>query len=384
MLHRILGALLVVGGLVAVTLGVASATVWRTSPTVTATTSTVAADSSESSATLLTTAPGVLDLVDDTVALTATSPNGGDVVVAVGRTADVAGWVGSDPLVTVDGLTTWDRLSTSASTGAPARASSAAAPDPRGSDMWLQEVEGTGSASLRMSDVPAGTTVLVAGVGDDAELPTLALTWDRTVTTPYLWPLVLVGLVLVVAGAVVLAVGRARVRSRRARAAVRRPSDAPQGATATMTRRELREHADRIQREGGKGKGRRPDPAPERAPVAEAPAETVAIQVPEETRGAADAWRRRWNVPARIPPTGTEDLPDVAPQPVAAPVRTTVPQPPARTRASVRAAQTTAQTPAPQQPTRGAGHAPAPTVVWSPLRPDPQSTPNDTQDGGRA
>ncbi|MGO1932671.1 MAG: hypothetical protein ACTH5E_02050, partial [Cellulosimicrobium funkei] len=108
MLQRIIAALLLVGGLVAVGLGVASATVWRDSDTVVATTAYTG------DGTVLVTAPGVLDLVAEDVTIRATAPGEQQVTLAIGREADVTGWVGEDPHGLVTGLSDWDALATRA------------------------------------------------------------------------------------------------------------------------------------------------------------------------------------------------------------------------------------------------------------------------------
>jgi len=330
--YRIIGLVLVVLGVVSAALGVASATVWRAASTVTAATH-LASDGP----TLVTTGPGVLGLVDDRVAITARADDGGEVVIAVGRAEDVAGWVGDDPVAQVTGMSDWSTLATTTTTGDAPKS----APDPSSSDMWVSSTSGTGEVTLPWTARDGRWAVLVAAVGDDAQAPSLALTWDRQVTTPWLWPLVLVGLVLVVVGLVIVSVGRRRQRERRQSAvlAVARTNvplpPAPAGraaegepspsTTTTLTRRELREHALREaqnqQRRRGRQRGKAADdqagpgaPTGTPAPQPDEPAtSTVAIPVDETAKGAADAWRRRWNVPARIPPVQRPGAP-AAPQ----------------------------------------------------------------------
>ncbi|MGC5167864.1 hypothetical protein [Luteimicrobium sp. DT211] len=314
--YRIIGLALVVLGVVSAALGVASATVWRADSTVTATT-----HLSSDGPTLVTTEPGVLGLVDDRVDITARAANGGDVTIAVGRADDVSGWVGDDPVAQVTGMSDWSTLSTKTVTGkAPTTA-----PDPTDSDMWVSSTSGTGEVTLPWTARPGQWTALVAATGDDARAPTLALTWDREVTTPWLWPLVGVGAILVVVGLVLLSLGRRSTRNRRQEAvlAVARtsvPTPPAAGAvgdepavstTTTLTRRELREHALREAQNQPRRRSRQRGKEAEDAaawagppvPSADEPEpSTVAIPVDETAKGAADAWRRRWNVPARIPP----------------------------------------------------------------------------------
>ncbi|WP_102507709.1 hypothetical protein [Sanguibacter massiliensis] len=254
MLQRVIGAVLVALGVLSAALAVASATVWRPDDVVTA------SSTSGGAATLLVVEPGVLDLVSDEVTVTASRSDGGEVAVALGREADVRGWVGDDAHLAVTGLASWDALATQlvagnttpvepsddgttkpsadasatpsgdattkpsddASTKPSADASATPAasptptpvvgssglvgPDPSGSDMWFASASGAGSASL-----PAGTAVaegrtmlLVASVGDGAPAPVLTLSWQREVSSAWLVPGLVLGSLLALAGAAVL------------------------------------------------------------------------------------------------------------------------------------------------------------------------------------
>ncbi|MFC8731991.1 hypothetical protein ACFT5B_05980 [Luteimicrobium sp. NPDC057192] len=327
--YRIIGLVLAVLGVVSAALGVASATVWRADSTVTATT-----QLPSDGPTLVTTGPGVLGLVDDRVNITASAPDGGDVVIAVGRADDVTGWVGDDPAARVTGMSDWSTLATRTTTGDTPKT----APDPSTSDMWVSSTSGTGKVTLPWAARPGQWSVLVAATGDDAQAPALSLTWDREVTTPWLWPLVGIGVVLVVVGLVLVSVGRRSTRNRRQEAvlAVARTSvPAPPAAravgdepavstTTTLTRRELREQALREAQNAPRRRSRQRGAketedaeawAGPAAPSDEPETSTVAIPVDETAKGAADAWRRRWNVPARIPPI--EQQPAAPPAPSA-------------------------------------------------------------------
>lgn len=237
-------------GLAAIGLATASATVWRPDDGVVAD----AADTGVS--TLLVTAPGVLELVDPQVTIEASRPDGGEVVLAVGREVDVTGWVGDDAHAVVTGLASWESLATSFVEGetepvepdededaededaegtpaedadsTPAEATDDAAagdttsgpsgivgPDPYASDMWLARAEGEGSAQLEWTAPETGRYVLLAAsVGDDAPPPAVTLSWPREVSTPLLIPGVALGSVLVLIAAI-LGVLELR-RSRRA------------------------------------------------------------------------------------------------------------------------------------------------------------------------
>ncbi|WP_454729680.1 hypothetical protein [Cellulosimicrobium protaetiae] len=397
MLQRIIAALLLVGGLVAVGLGVASATVWRDSDTVVATTAYTG------DGTMLVTEPGVLDLVAEDVTIRATAPGEQQVTLAIGREVDVTGWVGEDAHGVVTGLSDWDALATRAAEPAaaeepaegetPAEGESPAegetpaeeAPaegetpadgeaaegetpadgeaaegetpaeaavvgvDPAGSDMWFEESTGAGSASLRWSDQPGRWQLLVAGVGEGAVAPTLELSWPRQVETPFLWPGVIGGAVLILLG---LGIGAASLRPKRRGPSGRGtatsatpavgPAASPQTPTGErdpgedggeaptdtaqvrmLTRRELREReeADRLAQQQARAQKprrawltgqipivargeRRPKTAAQ--PAVDAAAGHPTTQDSATTR--ADAWRRAWGFTPGS--TGTGEAPD--------------------------------------------------------------------------
>ena len=240
MLQKIVTASLVIVGLVIAGLSVASGTVWRPSDTVVMTTGT------QSGSTLLTTAPGVLGLVDDSVTISATSSPEATVVLSIGREVDVTGWIGEDPALVVTGPESWETLTVTTNDAgepsaepteeAPAEPSdeapaeetpaeeapaeeapaeeapaeeapaadvpAAVQPDPQGSDMWLASAVGSGTASLEWDASSSDLVLLVAAVGENAETPELTLSWPRTVTTPWMWPGIVFGLLLVIAGGV--------------------------------------------------------------------------------------------------------------------------------------------------------------------------------------
>ncbi|MDM7830919.1 hypothetical protein [Cellulomonas edaphi] len=217
---RVITAAVGVAGLVVIGLGVASATAWRADDVLVATT--------DPSGHLIVTDPGVLEMGGDPVTVSATAAGGDTVVLAIGRDTDVAGWVGSDAHTQVTGLSGWHELEvTSVPAGAPsatpspskAAASSASAKpsaspskaaaasddaqaDPTGSDLWVAQATGKGSARLVWPAQPGRWSLLVAGTEDSA--PALSLAWPRVVTTPWLWPLVILGSILVLIAAALL------------------------------------------------------------------------------------------------------------------------------------------------------------------------------------
>ncbi|GAB2472909.1 hypothetical protein [Xylanimonas ulmi] len=233
MLRRLLGIALIVLGLAAAGLGVASATIWRESDSV------VATATPQGDGTLVVTDPGVLELVGADVTVAATVPGDGTVTLAIGRDVDVDGWVGIDHYTRVTGLSDWTTLATSSVTPEAPEPEEGQEPealtpgaDPAGSDMWVVQATGEGSATLRWDDRPGRWSLLAAGVGEDATAPTIELTWPRVVTAPWLWPGVAGGGVLVLGGLALLLLGR------RGRPAAEGP-DAPSGGSGDAEVRPL-------------------------------------------------------------------------------------------------------------------------------------------------
>lgn len=275
MLHRVLASLLCVLGVAAAALGIASATTWRADDVLVA--EAVAADGT----TMIVTDPGVLDLAADQVTVTATVPRG-DVVIALGRSADVDAWVGSDPYSRVTGFSTWHVLATDevtpdeaaddatdptapptteptstpaaegepAATAAPTDAAAAggtdttdtaaAAPNPAGSDLWVREAGGTGHTTMEWTRTDGRWSVLVAAT-DAGVTPRVSLAWPQVVTTPWLVPGTVGGGLLLVIGLTwwVLLLVASHRRPARARAAA--PPVVVLDPAAPVTRRQLRE-----------------------------------------------------------------------------------------------------------------------------------------------
>ncbi|MCG7286297.1 hypothetical protein MHY85_09985 [Cellulomonas sp. ACRRI] len=221
MLQRLIAAVLGVLGVAAIGLGVASATVWRADDPL------VATAAPGGGTRTLVTDPGVLELAGDPVTVTVHA-DGAPVVLAVGRDTDVTAWVGDDPYERVTGLSDWHTLATTAgqdaaeptaspsgpATEEPAEAApspsasedagtaAAQAADPTGNDMWVAEVAGDGSATLEWTAQEGRWSLLAVSLGDAA--PVLDLSWPQTVTTPWLWPGVALGVLLLAVAAILL------------------------------------------------------------------------------------------------------------------------------------------------------------------------------------
>jgi len=187
-----IAAFLGVLGLVTLGLSVASATAWRADDTL------VVSAPASGSGTLVVTAPGVLEMGGSPVTVTARAHGGSKVVLAIGREHDVTAWVGADPHTVLTGLASLHAMTTTSVGAEPATAGPA--PDPEGSDMWIEQATGVRTAKLTWTPVAGRWTVLAAGAGDGAAAPTVMLSWPQAVSTPWLVPGVGVGSILLLLG----------------------------------------------------------------------------------------------------------------------------------------------------------------------------------------
>jgi len=185
-------------GLVLIGLAVASATVWKPPQTVTA------SHEIGSGASLLWTDPGVLEAWDDQVNIEVTTKNVPGVVVAIGRSNDVAMWVADSPFERISGLSSFDVFSvTNGGSNEPVVAA-------QDSDLWVASREVTKSQTITWHHKKGQWSLLVAPLADaDGEFGSLAgttvsMTWTRVVDTPYFLRGVVVGAVLLAAGLAVL------------------------------------------------------------------------------------------------------------------------------------------------------------------------------------
>lgn len=160
------------------------------------------------------------------------TPEPGKQVVAYGRTADMKAWLGEQKYVAVGYQKTTGKLttkavtpkpasdgaaggtsgSTSSATPAPTATPSAAAgstgsgttaattgPNPAGSDLWLEEFDGTAAQVTRMN-IPDDVSVIVASDGQKAAPSKVSVTWPVDSSTPWAFPLIIGGLILLVIG----------------------------------------------------------------------------------------------------------------------------------------------------------------------------------------
>ncbi|AGW41163.1 hypothetical protein O159_10560 [Leifsonia xyli subsp. cynodontis DSM 46306] len=136
-------------------------------------------------------------------------------VVAYGRTPDVEAWLGDQTYVAIGYDTATGRLTTKTVTAAGAErstpaptptgaasgsaASATPGPNPAGSDLWLEESDGPNAQTTRMN-LPPGVSVIVAADGTKPAPNTILVTWPVDTSTPWAFPLIIGGLVLLVIG----------------------------------------------------------------------------------------------------------------------------------------------------------------------------------------
>ena len=195
--RNIIALILGVIGLCLILAGIASATIWKPSPTVAATTTVQK---------LGVTRPGVLELIAKDVHIQASTSKGA-VAIMVGRSRDVNAWVGQSGYTEINGLKTFTALDTKEVKG-----KNVDLPDPTNSDMWVQQEAKNGKAQMKWQNKEGSWSALIYSPEAPAKVQ---LTWHRTVTTPWLWPLVGAGIVflLLAALAAVLALRSFRKRS---------------------------------------------------------------------------------------------------------------------------------------------------------------------------
>jgi hypothetical protein len=169
------------------------------------------------------------------------APDGAKQVVAYGRTADVKAWLDDQKYVEVGYRTATGKLTTknvtpkaadtkgdgtkddegaasgstatptpaatpspSASAGAASGSTSGAAattagPNPAGSDLWLEEFDGQAAQVTRMN-IPDDVSVIVASDGTKAAPSRVTVTWPVDSSTPWAFPLIIGGIVLLLIG----------------------------------------------------------------------------------------------------------------------------------------------------------------------------------------
>ncbi|UKF30793.1 hypothetical protein [Clavibacter phaseoli] len=140
----------------------------------------------------------------------------GEVFAAYGPTVDVEAWVGSSPYTRIamdeQGALTSQVVQPEATTPTPTPSPTADASgttaeaeptvtDPRGSDLWLSEQTGQGEVELS-TRLPADVSLILATDGQAAAPADVALSWPSEGESPWVVPLVVGGIALLVLGLV--------------------------------------------------------------------------------------------------------------------------------------------------------------------------------------
>ncbi|PPF46133.1 hypothetical protein C5B85_05710 [Pseudoclavibacter sp. AY1F1] len=116
----------------------------------------------------------------------------GPIRVAIGRQADIAGWVGTTQheIVTLD-----DTTGALVFTPGEASADETTAPSILGNDLWFQEYEGDGELELQQT-LPVGFALLVQSDGEAPAPSEVSISWPLDGRAPMAGPLLLGGGVL--------------------------------------------------------------------------------------------------------------------------------------------------------------------------------------------
>lgn len=323
-IRRILAIVLIVLGLTTAGVGVALGTIWRANDTVTATLP------QDPEVPVVVAGGNVLATVNPEVTITVTAQDPDtDLVLAMGRESDVRAWLGDASYLEVTGLTDWNTLAveqgtakdpkasedpsasgseetTDAATEDSTEGSSEAegevanpVPNPAGSDLWIEQVTGTGELTYDWNRVDGRWMMLVASDGTHPA-PTVSMTWTRNVSTPLVLPLIIAGAVVFLIGLVWLIIEMLVLREeRRARlAAESGVDDAPAVPTTDadgnpLTRRQIREAARAAGRPGATPPAEVPsEPSPASADAAEPHADADEPGESTDASGADDlaAW----------------------------------------------------------------------------------------------
>lgn len=183
-------AALVILGLLAMGWGVGQRTLWAPPETVT---STLSADAQQAPVTILE------HTLNDASGHVEVSVEGeGDLVLAVGRAADVEAWVGDAAHLTVSGVD-GEQLQSRYTEG------EGQVPDPRGSDLWQSQETAEGELIHQWIDpAPGDWSILLATDGTEPAPTEISLTRANTEGTPWAIPLIVIGAVLTVLGLALL------------------------------------------------------------------------------------------------------------------------------------------------------------------------------------
>ncbi len=143
----------------------------------------------------------------------------GTIFAAYARTADIQAWLGDTPYNEVGYDLQSGRLettvvkNTATATGEEPTATTPA-PNPAGSDLWLEER--TGDSQLRWTvDLPSELSLIIASDGSAPAPSALRLSWPVVHSTPWAGPLIIGGGVLLIIGLILYVLGLVHMRRTR-------------------------------------------------------------------------------------------------------------------------------------------------------------------------
>jgi len=129
----------------------------------------------------------------------------GDLVLTYARTSDVLGWVGGSEYDEIGYDAETDELTASTETGtaidlaADVLTADAEIVDPRGADLWLEQLEGAGSIDVAL-DVPEDISLLIATDGTAPAADEIRVSWPVDTATPLAGPLLAGGALFLLIG----------------------------------------------------------------------------------------------------------------------------------------------------------------------------------------
>lgn len=186
-------AALLLLGLIALVAGIGQLTFWAPPTTVTAT---LPADTQAAPLTVIDTK--LRDLRGGQADVTIKGD--GNFVLAAGRPDDVAAWVGKTAHTTIDGASSDGKQLTATYT-----AGDPSAPSPAGADTFATTQNASGSLDYRWDLPDDGPWQLVLATDGTKPAPhEITVTWPSNMTTPWAVPLIVLGVLLLLAGAALL------------------------------------------------------------------------------------------------------------------------------------------------------------------------------------
>jgi hypothetical protein len=139
-----------------------------------------------------------LNAHDGTQSLSVSGSNG--VFVAYGRTVDVMAWVGEAGYTELSSPSDPESTEFEAKT---VRGSETEAPNPAGSDLWIQEFTSENQLTRKLN-VPDDISMIIASDGTQPAPADISVTWPIDNSTPWSGPLLLGGVAALLAGIIAL------------------------------------------------------------------------------------------------------------------------------------------------------------------------------------